>query len=288
MLPLLLLPAAAAWPVAVTVDDLPWAGREPAGGAAEKAALVVAMVEHLRAAGAPAVGFVNCGKPDQHLLEPWRAAGLELGNHQQDHANANTVAPEVWLAGVAACTDALDDHAPVRFFRYPYLRNGGTAERRDQLARALTAEHGLRLARVTIDNHEWKLGFLYAEARAAGDAAQMQRVADAYVGHVVDAAGHFRQVAEDKLGRPVPHVLLLHANALLAERGGELLAALQAAGAEFVSLEQALADPLYAQPDRYVGTAGVSWLYRVDPLTAAWTWDQRAWERVIAPLEAAP
>lgn len=280
-----LVAPAFAWPVAITVDDLPWAGAEPAGGHAEKAATVAAMVAVLREAGAPAVGFVNCGKPDQDLLQPWREAGFELANHQQDHANANTTPPDVWLAGAQQCTDALDDHAPVRFFRYPYLRNGGTAERRDALASALTTQQGLQLARVTIDNHEWKLAFLYADAKARGDAMAQARIAQAYTAHVRDAARHFRALAKDKLGREPAHVLLLHANALLAEHGATMLAALAEDGATFISLEQALADPLYAKPDRYVGTGGVSWLYRVDPLTEAWTWDQQAWESVVRPLE---
>jgi hypothetical protein len=209
-----LVAPAFAWPVAITVDDLPWAGAEPPGGHAEKAATVAAMVAVLRDAGAPAHGA---------------------------------------------------------------------------LVTALTTQQGLQLARVTIDNHEWKLAFLYADAKARGDAAAQARIAQAYTAHVRDAARHFRAVAQDKLGREPAHVLLLHANALLAEHGATMLAALAGDGATFISLEQALADPLYAQPDRYVGTGGVSWLYRVDPLTETWTWELQAWDRVVRPLEdAAP
>jgi hypothetical protein len=38
---------------------------------------------------------------------------------------------------------------------------------------------------------------------------------------------------------------------------------------EFISVRQALADPGYALPDEYVGTKGMSWLYRIAPLDVA-------------------
>jgi hypothetical protein len=37
---------------------------------------------------------------------------------------------------------------------------------------------------------------------------------------------------------------------------------LEQRGYRFVSLDEALADPAYATPDRFVGTAGISWIDR--------------------------
>jgi hypothetical protein len=43
----------------------------------------------------------------------------------------------------------------------------------------------------------------------------------------------------------------------------------------FVSLAEALSDPIYSQRDRYIGPKGFSWLYRIDPegTRAAQAWD---------------
>ncbi len=74
-------------------------------------------------------------------------------------------------------------------------------------------------------------------------------------------------MARRKFGRDVDHVLLLHANVLVADRLGALLDSLSARGFTFVSLEEALSDPVYARPDGYTGPHGLSWLYRAEPAT---------------------
>jgi peptidoglycan-N-acetylglucosamine deacetylase len=52
------------------------------------------------------------------------------------------------------------------------------------------------------------------------------------------------------VGRPVPHVLLLHAGAFDAHILDRLLAAYEKAGARWISLDEALADPAYQrEPD---------------------------------------
>lgn len=83
----------------------------------------------LQAHRAPATGFVNCDRVDPALgiLQAWRDAGFDLGNHQAAHDDLNKVAEERWLAGVARCDALLREvlGGPVAFFRYPYLFNAG-------------------------------------------------------------------------------------------------------------------------------------------------------------------
>jgi hypothetical protein len=63
-------------------------------------------------------------------------------------------------------------------------------------------------------------------------------------------------------GRDIPQILLTHVNRLNADALPELLAWLQKRGYRFITLDQALGDPVYATPDLYVGTNGPSWLHR--------------------------
>ncbi len=88
-------------------------------------------------------------------------------------------------------------------------------------------------------------------------------------------------MAREKLGRDPAHILLIHANALNARHLGAVLDAYRAEGVEFVSLEEAMADPLYDRPDEYVGPDGLSWIMRVPPVTSERAaWDQKEEERV--------
>ena len=55
-----------------------------------------------------------------------------------------------------------------------------------------------------------------------------------------------RAAAQKLAGREIAQVLLLHINAIDADRMDALLAAYESEGARFVELREALADPIYA------------------------------------------
>ncbi|MCK6516553.1 polysaccharide deacetylase family protein [Myxococcota bacterium] len=279
-------PPSAGFLLAVTYDDLPFQeALAPADGALGGTSRLLAT---LTARSIPAVGFVNCDRGGDELLRLWRAAGLELGNHQANHDNLNRVPLETWLDGARRCHEALKVYNPPRFFRYPYLFQGKTVEVRDAAYATLRGELGQTVAHVTIDNHEWRLAQLYSEALAAGDLARAEAVRGEYIPHLLAATANARAVAQEKLGREVAQVLLLHMNALSVELAGPLMDALAAEGARFVPLEQALADPVFSLPDAYVGPAGISWLYRIEPVVSAWTWEDETWTDLEARYNPPP
>jgi hypothetical protein len=59
--------------------------------------------------------------------------------------------------------------------------------------------------------------------------------------------------------REVAQILLLHANRLNADRLDALATALTRRGYRFVSVAEALTDPVYRLPDEFVGAPGNSW-----------------------------
>jgi peptidoglycan/xylan/chitin deacetylase (PgdA/CDA1 family) len=223
------------------------------------------------------MAFPNCervgaGAP---LLRLWLDAGLEVGNHTAAHRDLNDAPLESWLGDVRSCHDfiaALTGEQRV-WFRYPYLHQGPTAARQDA-AVALLAELGSPVAHVTVDNSDWILAVAYGEAVRENDGARAAAVGQAFIDHLLRATTHYQQVAVDKLGRDVPHVLLLHANLLVADHIGTLLDSLRARGFDFVSVEAAHRDPVYALPDGYTGAGGLSWLYRLEPATP----ELQAWD----------
>jgi peptidoglycan/xylan/chitin deacetylase (PgdA/CDA1 family) len=236
------------------------------------------LLEALVSRGVTATGFVNCDRADDRgpILSRWRAAGMPLGNHSAAHRDLNRADLAVWLEDVRRCDRFLRRRTgePVRWFRFPMLHQGPTLERR-RAATELLEELGYRNAHVSIDTSDWLLAVAYREALARGDRAEAERVGRAHVEHVVQAARHYRDVARERFGRDVAHVILLHANALNADWLGVALDALAAEGFRFVPLEQALADPVYEMRDGYVGENGISWLYRVEPaVPAAADWDR--------------
>jgi peptidoglycan/xylan/chitin deacetylase (PgdA/CDA1 family) len=233
------------------------------------------LVSAIVAERVPAIGFVNEGKlgpegasdPERvALLERWLAAGLELGNHTFSHIDLHRHRLDAFqqdaARGEVVTRSLLAAHRMrLRFFRHPFLHTGRTLEIRGAVERSLAAR-GERIAPVTVDNSDWIFARAYARARAAGDEAALERIAAAYVPYVEAKVEYFERQSAALFSREIRQVLLLHANALNANRFGGLVSMLRRRGYEFVSLERALEDRAYRSRDDFVGPGGISWLHR--------------------------
>lgn len=252
--------------VAITVDDLGVSRESSEPDVSRK------ILGSLAAAQAPVAVFANCKALDPSTLSLWQHAGATIGNHTQTHLSledidaANETAREAWQRDVKSCDDALFEvlGERVRFFRYPYLRYGADEAQRG-FADAYLRSLGYRVAHVTAATSEWLLAQYYDAALAAGDRALVEELAQAYVDHMLETLAEARRWTRAKTGRDAAQITLLHVNALARDHLGSVLRALAAAGWQFIALEEALADPLYARADDYVGHCGCSWLARIAP-----------------------
>jgi peptidoglycan/xylan/chitin deacetylase (PgdA/CDA1 family) len=255
--------------MAVTIDDLPWIGAVRPGGTRLEAQQSLATA--LATRGVPALGFVNCDRvpAGEAMLQPWMDAGLDLGNHSAAHLDLNDAPLERWLSDVVSCHERVRDitGADEVWFRFPYLHQGPDAERQGA-AVAMLEEIGSSTAHVTIDNSDWILAVAYGNAVNSGDSARAAAIGEAFVDHIIRATEHYQGVARQKVGRDVPHVLLLHANLLVADHIERLLDRLETEhGFRFITVEDAHRDPIYDLRDDYTGEDGLSWLYRMEPAT---------------------
>ncbi|MDZ4365043.1 polysaccharide deacetylase, partial [Brevundimonas sp.] len=200
-------------------------------------------------------------------LGVWLDGGLDLGNHSFSHINIHRTTAEAYLADVDAGAPitraALETRGrTLRWFRHPYLFTGETQEKHDAIAAGL-AQRGYTVAPVTIDNNDWMFGDVYRKAEQLGDEALKRRIGEAYVAHMTTVLDFFEPYsAELTGGREPAQILLLHANSLNQDWYPQIHALYLARGYRFVTLEQALSDPIYAHEDRYVRANGISWLHR--------------------------
>ena len=65
-------------------------------------------------------------------------------------------------------------------------------------------------------------------------------------------------MATELFGHPIKHILLLHANELNADNFDGLIKVIKDRGYQFITLEQALKDPVYRYPEQYRDTS--DWL----------------------------
>jgi peptidoglycan/xylan/chitin deacetylase (PgdA/CDA1 family) len=261
--------------MAVTIDDLP-VSLSSRHSHAQLVRITEDLLETLGERGVPAVGFVNESKLETEgtvdprkvaLLERWLEAGLELGNHTYSHPDLHRIELEDWLADAARGERRLRPlvegrGSTLRYFRHPFLHVGRSVETQRKVAGWLAAR-GYTVAPVTVDNSEWVYGRAYAGAYNAGDAELQRRIANSYLDYMTEVVSYYEDQALKIAGRPIPQVLLVHAYALNADHLGALLDRLTARGWVWISLEEALADPVYSRPiDGYTGRGGITWLHR--------------------------
>jgi peptidoglycan/xylan/chitin deacetylase (PgdA/CDA1 family) len=261
--------------IAITFDDLPIAGVLPRD-LETSAELTRKLLAGVAAHHVPAIGFVNEDKLNAadgtvdprrvDLLRRWLDGGLELGNHAYSHPDLHVMPLDDFeadvLKGERVTRPLMAARGlTLRFFRHPFLHTGRDLEKKAAFEQFL-AEHGYRVAPVTIDNDEYIVARAYDYVGARGDAGAAQRVGDAYVPYMEAKMEFFERNSRELFDREIRQVLLIHANMLNADRFGELASMLERRGYRFITLERALEDPAFQSADTWVGTSGITWIHR--------------------------
>jgi peptidoglycan/xylan/chitin deacetylase (PgdA/CDA1 family)/ketosteroid isomerase-like protein len=253
----------------ISVDDLPVAGGELHTDPAERARITEGLLAVLAKHHVPAVGLVIWGNvktpADQAILRRWLAAGHELGNHSAHHLDLTKTDAAAYIADVEAGRAGLagflraEGKGSVRFFRYPFLDEGETAAKLDAV-RAALASSGQRSLPVTIDDQDWSFEKPWVEARRKGDAKAMAAIGEEYQETLRAEVRDQEERGDHALGRTLPQILLLHANEVGAAQWDRLFTWLEARGDRFATVDEVIADPVFAQDPHYLGPSGFgSW-----------------------------
>jgi peptidoglycan/xylan/chitin deacetylase (PgdA/CDA1 family) len=238
--------------VAVTVDDLPVHGPSFAG--IDRGAIAERLIAAFRAHGLPPVhGFVNGKKVDddpvtESILRRWIGSGNELGNHTWSHPSLNKTALADYCADIEKGEVILQKITPAagwKVFRYPFLYEGDTAEKRDGARRYLAAK-GYAIAEVTIDANDWAYNPPFGRCTERGDKAALAELRRDFIEGHVEELRRMRELTRALVQRDVRHVLLLHIGAADADAIDALLTAYEREGVRWVDLRTALSDPFYS------------------------------------------
>ena len=195
--------------VALTFDDLPLNGELPAG--TTRVQLVQKVVTILDKHRVPPVyGFVNGkrlegSRDGSDALKAWVAAGELVGNHTYSHSDLNAETSEVFLLDVyqnEPVLELLSKGDDWRWFRYPYLREGDTLEKR-RTVRAALHERGYRIAQVTFDYEDYLWNNPYARCIAKGDPDAVRWLRSSYLSAAAAYIDADRQMARLVFGHEI-------------------------------------------------------------------------------------
>jgi peptidoglycan/xylan/chitin deacetylase (PgdA/CDA1 family)/ketosteroid isomerase-like protein len=251
-------------PLLVSVDDLPIAAGRMHTEAGDRSRLTDGLLAVLRRHQVPAVGLVTWGNlqspAEEALLQRWLDAGLELGNHSFHHRSYTAVPIQEYVSDVEEARTRLAAFLgprgkKLRFFRFPFLREGDTQEKL-QAMRDWLAKTGQRSLPVTMDNQDWSYEERWLSATKAGDAKAIDEVRQDYLASLRIAVRHHEEVSDRLFGHPVPQILLLHANAVGAANWDAFFTWLEATGHRFAGADEVLADPAFDEPQAVLAPYG--------------------------------
>jgi peptidoglycan/xylan/chitin deacetylase (PgdA/CDA1 family) len=240
--------------VALTFDDLPINGQIPAGVTITQITReTVAVLKRHRIP--PSYGFINAnqleGSPDgAQALKVWVAAGHPVANHTYTHLDLTKNSAEDFQRSVLQNEPALQLLTPAnarhdwRWFRYPYLHEGDTLDKR-RAVRAFLASSRYRIAQTSLDWEDYIWNSAFARCTDQRDAAAIAWLQESYRTAARDFIRFQRANSRSVFGRDIHHVMLLHLGAFSARILPDLFRILDEEGFDIVTLEEAHRDPAY-------------------------------------------
>jgi peptidoglycan/xylan/chitin deacetylase (PgdA/CDA1 family) len=248
--------------LAITMDDLPLNGLLPPGVTrAETTRNVLTVLKKRRVP--PVYGFINAkkleGNPDAaEALKLW-AAAEPIGNHTYAHMDLEQNPPEAFEREIEEnepALELLDAKNNWHWFRYPFLHEGDTVEKR-RAVRAYLKARGYRIAQVTLDWEDYMWNTAYARCVEKNDTKSIAWLRSSYLNTASEFLDLGREQAKLIYGHEINYVLLMHLGAFSSTILPEALDLLKKKGFTLVTLEEAETDPAYdGDPDVGLHDAG--------------------------------
>jgi len=197
-------------PVAITFDDVPLFGLYAPPGEAEQ--ITARLLNGFKRHHWPVTGFVNetqlegSQRPERTaLLSSWLDAGMDLGNHSYSHLSLTNTPVDAYIADVARGERVTKVLLAARgrtehWYRHPYLETGATPDAKQKFEQWL-ADHGYRIAPVSMENSDWKFAEVYDQALARGEHQRADQIRQEYLEYTARVIPWYQKAALGLLGR---------------------------------------------------------------------------------------
>jgi peptidoglycan/xylan/chitin deacetylase (PgdA/CDA1 family) len=246
---------------AITMDDFNWRNAVHLTAELRNQAILKTLRDHKAKAALFVIGRNADDPQGMSLLRPWDEAGHLIGNHTYSHRSLNSdITTADYEQDIARAETILIGLKQFRkMFRYPQLKEGNTAAKRDHV-RAFLKSHGYGIGHVTIDNSDWIVDQRLSARLQKDPNADPKPYRDFYLEHMWDRAQYYDALAKKVLGRPVKHTILMHFNLLNGLFLGDLIEMFRKQGWQLVDAEEAFTDSVFrAEPKTLPAGESVVW-----------------------------
>ena len=254
--------------VSITIDDIPNVHLAKADGSS-------GLLQKLDSLKLPVAIFINEANlsktPDAErnktLLKSWVLRDyITVGNHSFSHPNYAEVGYEAFKGeitkGEVLTKELLKGTGKsLDYFRFPFNSMGKDSIDFDRMQQFLKEKKYISTP-YTVESEDWLYAQLYDKALKEGDAARAQFIGTQYVETSVKIFAFFDSLSTATYGRPIKQIYLCHDSQLNTDYLPQLVQKLKDQQYNFISLADAMADPVYKSKEYYKGPFGFSWIYR--------------------------
>ncbi len=230
--------------LAITLDDSP----RFATGYFSGEQRATELLDELKRHNIPQIAFFSIGRDiegeGKERLLKYADAGHVIAHHSNTHASYNNMSLDDFITDFELADkriSTLPNFKP--WFRFPYLKEGETKEKRDG-ARRFLKKKGYFNAYVTLDNYDWYLESLFQRALRNKQKIDFAALEQLYIELMIESIEHYDGLAIEQLGRSPKHVLLLHEMDITALFVGNLADALRKKGWDIIPIEEAFTDEI--------------------------------------------
>lgn len=250
--------------IAITIDD-PTIAKTPKLSWQEKDSLILNALDKHKITVALFVSGMNVDNIDgKKLLNNWDLKNHLICNHTYSHLyyNSKSITSNYFIEDFVKCDSFIKTFKNyTRLFRFPYLKEGNTAEKRDSMRVELKNQE-YKNGYVTIDASDWYIDSeMSAELKKNID-ADLTPYKDYYIKHILDRTNYYDSLAQLIFKREIKHTLLIHHSLLNALFLDDLLSALKVAGWELIDAKNAFEDEIFLnQPNIIPSGESIVWQY---------------------------
>lgn len=246
---------------AITMDDFNWRNAVHLTAEERNRAILDTLTANRVKAALFVIGRNADDNDGKTLLRSWDDARHIIGNHTYSHRSLNSeITAAQYEEDIQHAENILIDFKQFRkIFRYPVLKEGNTAAKRDAV-RAFLKSHGYRIGHVTIDNSDWIIDQRLTARLGKDPKADVKPYREFYLEHVWDRAQYYDSLATKVTGRAVKHTVLTHFSLLNGLFLGDLIEMFKGKGWQLIDAEEAFTDPIFrAEPNTLPAGESIVW-----------------------------
>lgn len=197
----------------------------------------------------PTAAFIEGLYFDPMVESEWLKSGNLLGNLTYDRRKAKKSHGQEFVDNIAR-----NDHLlasvwkafppRTKYFRHPHPKISDAQDRAGM--RAYFKQNGYVEVPITIESPDRLFSQMYCGALAKGNIECANLIKANFFSLLLDATVKGRADARGVAGREIKHILAIRASQLTIDTLAEMLVWFKGLGARFISLDEALSDPFYA------------------------------------------